>query len=165
MLFFVNHDTAWILWTRWSKRIDSNTVYQRCVSEFCLNLMEILLQFFHTSVTDIFKNIFPFTVFFLLLKRAFYVLQYFLMYFRLPLFHLFLVLYLLDYLLIFFPHLFFHFVTTYLLIAFLYSRLLPNILFCVHLLILRPSGLFHSLHNFVPRFLFAVLFLFFWLQC
>ena len=69
-----------------------------------LNLMEILLQFFHTSVTDIFKNIFPFTVFFLL-KRAFYVLQYFLMYFRLPLFHLFLVLYLLDYLLIFFPHL------------------------------------------------------------
>ena len=29
-----------------------------------LNLMEILLQFFHTSATDIFKNIFPFTVFF-----------------------------------------------------------------------------------------------------
>ena len=164
MLFFVNHDTAWILWTRWSKRIDSNIVYQRCVSEFCLNLMEILLQFFHTSVTDIFKNIFPFTVFFFA-KTCFLRTSIFLDVFpSSPLSFIFGSLPLrlsVD----LFSTSFFHFVTTYLLIAFLYSRLLPNILFCVHLLILRPSGLFHSLHNFVPRFLFVVLFLFFWLQC
>ena len=124
--------------------------------------MEILLQFFNTYVTDIFKNSFPFTVFFFFAKTCFLRTSIFLDKFpSSPLSFLFGFLPLrLSVDLFSTSFFFFHFVTTYLLIAFLYSRLLSNILFCVHLLILRPSGLFHSLHNFVPRFLFAVLCLF-----
>ena len=93
--FFVIHGTAWTLWTKWSSWIHSNTVYQRCMDKICLNLMGVLLHLFHTYVTDIlsfWKCLSFYSV--SSLKRAFYLLQYLLIYLRLPLFHSFLVLYL-----------------------------------------------------------------------
>ena len=93
-------------------------LFIRCVgTNFCVKLIEILLYVFHTYVTDVryFWKLLPFYCVFLL-KRTFYVLQYFLMYLRLPLFK--------DHFSIFFlRYSFFHFVARYFSHAFLYTWL------------------------------------------
>ena len=50
------HDKLIVLWilNRQTKMfLHSNTIYQKCMHKFCLNLIEILLHLFHTYVTDV----------------------------------------------------------------------------------------------------------------